>query len=167
MQWPQAIEALDMIGSDRALQAIQFCRESPAVDVQIAVARRLLARKLIQESDVEAMLVAMLRHCYPGTFPFIRGLAQDYPTRAVKRMVLWNVVYGDQYVCSQAADLAYFLYGLAPSPVKTAGGCFRSGAPFRLMRLVGLGRLALIRLCHSVGEDTSWITPETPTSPTA
>ncbi len=80
-------------------------------------------------------------------------------------MVVWKVIYADQYVYGKAADLAYFLYGLFSSPIKLEEGCFRSDAPFRLMRVLGMGRTAFVRLCRTFGEDTSWITPDTPTPP--
>jgi hypothetical protein len=152
------IEALDVIGSDRSVEAIRQGLTNTDLDIQVASARSLRARGLLTNDDIETMLVELLKKCDYHSFLSIRRLIQDYPTAAVRQMLLWNTLYGDPIARRPTADFIYFLYGLSASPAYSDHGTggFTS-------KLLWLRKRAFLKLCRAIGEDPSWVLSNSPT----
>lgn len=151
------IEALDVIGSDRAVATIKNGLTNADMDIRMAVVRSLKARGLMTEAEIETMLIEILGKCDYHAFLSIRRLAQEYPTPAVKRMLLWNIVYGDPIARPSIADFVYFLYGLSASP---AFRVYRSGRFTSKLRWIR--KRAFVKLCRIIGEDPSWVLSNPP-----
>jgi hypothetical protein len=111
------IEALDVIGSDRAIDVIREGLKSSNVEVKIESARKLKARGLLDDAGMETAILEML-WTIRDDFASIKilELVQEYPTPAVKRLLLWNTIYGQDRTRVSIAALVYFLYGVTSRP---------------------------------------------------
>ena len=110
------LEALDQIGSPRALRALDNALHSKSVDTRIEATRRLAARNLLAESTIEASIVDALR-----TTTILNGMvktlafAAEHPSTAVLRELLNRSARGNDDIRVHAAALVLFLYGGASS----------------------------------------------------
>ncbi len=112
------VEALDVIGSERAINAIKKGLNSFNDEVKIESARKLQARSILNDAEMESLIVSMLQTTNDGisiSFTKIMDLAQEYPTTAVKQQLLWNTLHGHEDIRVQSAALVYFLCGLSSS----------------------------------------------------
>lgn len=106
------LEALDQIGSPRALQELERALRSKSVDIRIEAARRLAARSLVANATVEATIVDAL-----ATTTILDGMvktlafAAEHPTPSVLRALLTCSVHGNDDIRAHAAALVHFLYG--------------------------------------------------------
>jgi hypothetical protein len=111
------IEALDALGSERALAALRGALGSENLEVRIAAAKRLAARGLVTPAELEALLVEILPAVRIGSgLSQALLLAEAHPSEAVRRKLLWCAVHGHDDVRSHAAALAHFLYGRSAAP---------------------------------------------------
>jgi hypothetical protein len=106
------IEALDQIGSPRALRELENALRSKSVDIRIESARRLAARSLLANTTIEAIIVDAL-----ATTTILDGMAKtltfaaEHPSPAVRRALLNCSVHGNDDIRVHAAALVHFLYG--------------------------------------------------------
>lgn len=106
------LEALDQIGSPRALQELEKALRSKSVDIRIEAARRLAARSLVTDATIEATIVGALT-----TTTILDGMvktltfAAEHPTPSVLRTLLRCSVHGNDDIRAHAAALVHFLYG--------------------------------------------------------
>jgi len=106
------VEALDRIGSDRALGEVKKALGSTAIEVQIPAAECLARRNLIAEEEVEGIIVEALDHAtiLNGMVATLR-FATAHPTPAVSRKLMWCALHGHDDLRVHAAALAHFLSG--------------------------------------------------------
>jgi hypothetical protein len=106
------VEALDQIGSPRALRELETALHSKSVDIRIEAARRLAARSLLAGSTIESTIVSAL-----ATTTILDGMvktltfAAEHPSPAVLRALLNCSVRGNDDIRVHAAALVHFLYG--------------------------------------------------------
>jgi len=115
------LEALDQIGSARALQALENALNSKSIDTRIEAARRLAARNLLADSTIDAIIVNALT-----TTTILDGMvktlafAAEHPSPAVLRELLNRSARGNNDIRVHAAALVLFLYGVASSVFDTS-----------------------------------------------
>jgi hypothetical protein len=143
------LEALDRIGSARALDQLNRALQSESVDIQIEAAQRLASRGLLTESVIEAIIIAAL-----GRTTIVDGMvktlnfAAAHPSAAVRRKLLACAVRGNDDLRVHAAALVHFLYGGSSSPFDMA---------FRPLYLRFASRdrnerhAAYVELCRKIG----------------
>jgi hypothetical protein len=106
------IEALDSLGSDRALAAIKGALSSDNYHVRIGAAKKLANRHLLSESQIESIIVNTL-----PSATILNGMvvtldfALAHPSLAVCRKLLWCTLNGNDDIRVHAAALVHFLYG--------------------------------------------------------
>jgi hypothetical protein len=109
--WRDA-EALDQIGSARALKELERALRSKSVDIRIEAARRLAARSLLAEATIEATIVHALR-----TTTILDGMvktlafAAEHPSPSVLAALLNCSIHGNDDIRVHAAALVHFLHG--------------------------------------------------------
>lgn len=110
------VEALDQIGSARALSELVRATRLPALDVAMEAVQRLVKRKLLDDAELEQLLVAALDHTtiLNGMTKTLR-LIEAHPTAAVRKKLLWCALHGNDDLRVHAAALVHFLYGAAKS----------------------------------------------------
>jgi hypothetical protein len=106
------LQALDTIGSPRALRELENALRSKSVDIRIEAARRLAARSLLADSTIEAIIVNAL-----STTTIADGMvktlafAAEHPSPSVLRALLDCSVHGNDDIRVHAAALVHFLHG--------------------------------------------------------
>jgi hypothetical protein len=106
------LEALDQIGSPRALRELENALRSRSVDIRIEAARRLAARGLLADSIIEATIVNALK-----TTTILDGMvktlafAAEHSSPPVLRSLLNCAIHGNDDIRVHAAALVHFLYG--------------------------------------------------------
>ena len=152
------IDALAEIGSERALSAIKNALQSGTYEVRIRVIERLSEKGIISEREIETLLVETipLVSILNGQ-TFTLRLAEKYPTPAVKRVLLWCALHGNDDIRVHAAALIYFLCGIATSSFDWNYRPFylRFGDKNLLNR-----KLAYDELCHKIQVDPHWAIDE-------
>ena len=110
------IDALAEIGSGKALSAIKDALQSDRYEIRIRAIESLSKKKDISEKEIEKVLVETLPlvSILNGQ-TFTLRLAEKYPTPAVKRVLLWCALNGNDDIRVHAAALVYYLYGIATS----------------------------------------------------
>jgi hypothetical protein len=110
------IDALAEIGSEKALSAIKKAFQSNRYEVRIKAIESLLEKKIVSEKEIETVLVETipLVSILNGQ-TFTLRLAEKYPTPAIKRVLLWCALNGNDDIRVHAAALVYYLYGFATS----------------------------------------------------
>jgi hypothetical protein len=110
------IEALDQIGSERALAELVRALDLPNLDVSIEAARRLKVRGLLREVEIEQIVVKALDHTsiLNGMTKVLR-FAEEHPTAAVRKKLLYCALHGNDDLRVHAAALVHFLYGASAS----------------------------------------------------
>jgi len=146
------IEALDQLGSERALYELEKAARSPKpLEVQLHAAERLARRRLLSEQQVEDIILAALAHTtiLNGMDKTLR-LAAAYPTPAVKKKLLRCALHGHDDVRVHAAALVHFLHGGSSSHFDMEQRLFylRFGSKSRSDR-----RVAYAELCTKIGVD--------------
>lgn len=106
------IEALDHIGSSKALEELRRALGSKALDIRIEAARRLALRKLLSQGEIEAIVVTAL-----ATATILDGMvktldfAAAHPSPRVRSELLRCAVDGNEDIRAHAAALVHFLHG--------------------------------------------------------
>jgi HEAT repeat protein len=145
------IEALDRLGSERALAALERALEDKSVDVRIEVAQRLAARKRLSETQIDDIIVLALRvtTLLDGMVKTL-NFAAAHATPAVRQQLLACTLDGHRDVRVHAAALLHFLGGRSDSHFDWKHRPFylRFGAKNRDERLA-----AHAELCREIGVD--------------
>jgi hypothetical protein len=110
------VEVLAEIGSEQALSALKNALKSRYYEVRIRAAEKLSQKGAISEEEIETLLVETipLVSILNGQ-TFTLRLVENYPTPAVKRILLWCTLYGKDDIRVHAAALIYYFYGFATS----------------------------------------------------
>jgi hypothetical protein len=154
------IEALDTLGTDRALDGIEGLLASRNLEVRLDATRRLAARKRISSDTVESILLDTLPKVTIGKgLTRALSLAEAYPTEAVRRRLLYCALKGNNDLRVHAAALAHFLHGgsAASFDLTHRPLYLRLGSRVRAER-----QAAYEELCHSVGVDPAWAIEDGP-----
>ena len=152
------IDALAEIGSEKALSALKNALQSETYEVRIRAVERLSEKGIISEREIETILVETLPlvDILNGqTFTLL--LAEEYPTPAVKRVLLWCTLHGNEDIRVHAAALIYFLYGIAASSFDW------DHRPFYLRfndENMSNRKLAYDELCKEIQVDPGWAIDE-------
>jgi hypothetical protein len=154
----RTIDALAKIGSERALSALKNALQSDRYEVRIRAIERLSEKGSISESEIETILVETipLVDILNGQ-TFTLRLAEEYPTPAVKRVLLWCTLHGNEDIRVHAAALIHFLYGIAASSFDW------DHRPFYLRfndEDISNRKLAYDELCKEIGVDPGWAIDE-------
>jgi hypothetical protein len=110
------VEALDCLGTPRALAALVDALDARDVTVRIHAAERLLRRRALAADKAEAIALAAL-----GEASIANGMtralafAEAHATEAVRRKLLACARDGNDDIRVHAAALAHFLHGGAAS----------------------------------------------------
>jgi hypothetical protein len=124
------LEALDRIGSARALDQLNRALQSESVDIQIEAAQRLASRGLLTESVIEAIIIAAL-----GRTTIVDGMvktlnfAAAHPSAAVRRKLLACAVRGNDDLRVHAAALVHFCTVVRLPRLIWPSGLFTSASP--------------------------------------
>ena len=154
------IEALDTLGTDRALDGIEGLLSSRNLELRLHATRRLAARKRISSDKVESILLDTLPNVTPGKgLTEALSLAEAHPTEAVRRRLLYCAVKGNDDLRVHAAALAHFLYGGSTASFDWTHRplYLRLGSRVRAER-----QAAYEELCRSVGVDPAWALEDGP-----
>jgi len=152
------IEALAEIGSEKALSAIKSALQSDKYEVRIKAIESLSEKKVVSEKEIETVLVETipLVSILNGQ-TFTLRLAEKYPSSAVKRVLLWCALYGNDDIRVHAAALIYYLYGIATSSFDW------NYRPFYLRfgdKNLSNRKLAYDELCDKIQVDPHWAIDE-------
>ena len=154
----RVVDALAEIGSEKALAALKNALQSDTYEVRIRAVERLSEKGSISESEIETLLVETLplvKLLNGQTFTL--QLAEEYPTPAVKRILLWCTLHGNEDIRVHAAALIHFLYGIAASSFDW------DHRPFYLRfndENIENRKLAYDELCKEIGVDPGWAIDE-------
>jgi hypothetical protein len=143
------IDALDHLGTERALTAIEQALAVKALDVRIMAAERLAHRAILDEKRIESIIIEAL-----SSVRLLNGLvvtlrfAQQHATPAVRLELMRCAVHGNIEIRTHAAALVHFLYGGSKSEFDWEHRplYLRFQSPKLEER-----QAAFIELCHSVG----------------
>ena len=152
------IDALAEIGSEKALSALKNALQSDTYEVRIRAIERLSEKGIISEREIETLLVETipLVSILNGQ-TFTLRLAEKYPTPAVKRVLLWCTLHGNDDIRVHAAALIYYLYGIAASSFDW------DYRPFYLRfndENISNRKLAYEELCKEIQVDPGWAIDE-------
>jgi hypothetical protein len=145
------IEALDQIGSERALTELAKALHLPNLDVSIEAARRLAQRGLLNEVEIEQIIVQALdRTSILNGMAKLLRFAEEHPTAAVRKKLLHSALHGNDDLRVHAAALVHFLYGASASSFDWAHRplYLKFAAKTRRLR-----RAAYRELCAQIGVD--------------
>ncbi|MGD9048210.1 MAG: HEAT repeat domain-containing protein [Anaerolineae bacterium] len=152
------IDALAEIDSDEALSALKNALKSKNYEVRARAIEKLSQKGIISVREIERLLVETipLVSILNGQ-TFTLRLAEKYPTPAVKRVLLWCTLHGNDDVRVHAAALIHYLYGIATS---TFDWKYR---PFYLRfgdKNLSSRKLAYDELCEMIQVDPRWAIDE-------
>jgi hypothetical protein len=148
------IDALAEIGSERAISALKNALRSDTYEARIRAIERLSEKGIISEREIETLLVEtipLVSILNGQTFTLL--LSEKYPTPAVKRVLLWCTLHGNDDIRVHAAALIYFLYGIAASSFDW------NYRPFYLRfndENLSNRKLAYEELCKEIQVDPGW-----------
>lgn len=106
------IEALDVLGSSRALEEMRNALSVKDVETRIEAAEHLAKRKMINEACIESIIVMTLdvTTLLNGMVRTLR-FAEAHPSPAVQSKLWSCALDGDDSIRGHAAALAHFLAG--------------------------------------------------------
>lgn len=143
------IEALDRLGSPRALRELMEALGVKSIDVRIEAARRLADRALLSDTEIETIIVDALAQTkiIDGMVKTL-SFAAAHPTAGVRAKLLYSALHGKNHIRVHAAALVHFLYGGSASHFDMNFRSFylRFGAKDREER-----RAAYLELCKQIG----------------
>jgi hypothetical protein len=145
------VEALDHIGSTRALAELKKAASAKPLEVRIEAAARLARRKLLSRAKIEEIIVGALDET-----TLLNGMvktldfAASHPTAAVKAKLLKCAREGNSNIRVHAAALVHFLHGGASRAfdVKHRPFYLKFASKDRKTR-----QAAYLELCEKIGVD--------------
>ncbi len=148
------VEALDELGSERAFTAMKAALQSSNHEVRIAATDKLAKRGILSEREIETILVETIPSAtILNGQTFTLRLAENFPTPAVRRVLLWCSLHGNDDLRVHAAALIYYLYGIAASPFDW------NHRPFFLRfgdKSFSNRRQAYLELCENIQVEPDW-----------
>ena len=150
----RGVEALDTLGTDRALDRIEELLSSRDFELRLNATRVLAKRRRISSEKVENILLDTLPKVTIGKgLTQAMSLAEAYPSEAVRRRLLYCALKGNDDLRIHAAALAHFLHGGSTMAFDWAHRplYLRLGSRDRMERQAGYEEL-----CRSVGVAPEW-----------
>ena len=152
------IEALAEIGSENAFSAIKDALKSSKFEVRMSATEKLAQNGILSEGEIERVLVETIPSAtILNGLVFTLRLAENYATPAVRRVLLWCALYGNDDIRVHAAALICYLYGFAESPFDW------KHRPFYLRfgdKTLSKRKLAYNELCKNIQVDPQWAMDE-------
>lgn len=142
------VEALAALRTPAAIQALKDCLESPNLDCRLFAVRFLKEMNILDR--VDQVLVATLPLTKIGEgFSLALALARDYPSEAVKDIVLWCCLNGNESIRVLCAAMVLYLYGITADYYDTSNKIvFEFHEPDRQNRIA-----PFTRLCRMINID--------------
>ena len=145
------IEALDCLGSPRALKEIEGALRSRDIEVRIEAAERLARRNILSDARIESLILdALDSTTLLNGMSRTLGFAEAHSTTRVRQKLLWCALHGNDDIRVHAAALAHFLCG------KSSASFDFTFRPLYLRfgsKVYEERKAALIELCHSIDVD--------------
>lgn len=144
------IEALDILGTDKSIQAITKSLQSERIETKIEAADKLHQRKLIDDNQLESILVGLLWTINEQFYSIrFHKFLFEHQTPLVLKLLLWNTLYGQQKVRAGAAASLYYLLKITASPTEGFPVlCFQFDS-----KKLPVRKTAFIQLCHDLNID--------------
>ena len=110
------IEALDVLGTEKALEEMNRALSSSKIEVRIEAAERLKKREIIEDEDIENVIIRSLDEVtfFNGMNRVMR-LVEQYPSQKVREKIRWCAVNGNDDIRVLAAAMYHFLSGCTES----------------------------------------------------
>jgi len=145
------VEALNVLGTPPAIAELKAALTNPRFEIRISAADKLVHSGHITPADVERILVQTIPEVtIMNGLSFTFRLAEQFPTEAVRRVVLKTAMYGQDDARVHAAALAEYLYGVS----KSSFDFERRDLYLRFNeKNPALRRAAYLELCRNVGVD--------------
>jgi len=105
------VEALATLRTPAAIQALKDCLESPNLDCRLFAVRYLREMNILDRVDQVVVETLPLTKIGEG-FSLALALAKDYPSEAIKGIVLWCCLNGNESIRVLSAAMALYLYGI-------------------------------------------------------
>ncbi len=105
------IEALAALGTPAAIQALKKALESPNYDCRLFAVRCLKEMNTLDRVDQVVAATLPLTKIGEG-MSLALALARDYPSEAIKNIVLWCCLNGNDSIRVHCAAMALFLYNV-------------------------------------------------------
>jgi len=138
------VEALAVLNTPRAIEALKECLRSKNIDV------RLFAVRYLKEMNILDRVDEIVVNTLPSTkigqgLTYALALAKDYPTELIKQKLLWCCVHGNDDIRIHCAAMALFLYGKASSEFDNNQRIiFRFGIKDKAKRIEAFSELCLM-----------------------
>jgi len=110
------IEALDILGTEKALEEMNRALSSSKIEVRIEAAERLKKREIIEDEDIENVIIRSLDEVtfFNGMNRVMR-LVEQYPSQKVREKIRWCAINGNDDIRVLAAAMYHFLSGCTES----------------------------------------------------
>jgi len=142
------VEALAVLRSPAAIQALKDCLESPNYDCQLFAVRYLKEMNILDRVDQVVVTTLPLTKIGEG-FSLALALAKEYPSDAIKHIVLWCCLNGNESIRVLCAAMALYLYGMTTDYYDTSHQIvFEFHEPDRTKRID-----PFTRLCEMIDVD--------------
>jgi hypothetical protein len=111
------IEALDALGTEKALEEMNRALSSKRIEVRVEAAERLARRGKVGADDMENLIIQSLDEVtfFNGMNRVLR-LVEQYPSQRVRAKIRWCAVNGNEDIRVLAAAMYHFLAGCTESP---------------------------------------------------
>ena len=103
------VEALAALRTPAAIQALKDCLESPNLDCRLFAVRYLKEMAILDRVDHVVVATLPLTKIGEG-MTLALALARDYPSEAIKHIVLWCSLNGNESIRVHCVAMALFLY---------------------------------------------------------
>jgi hypothetical protein len=105
------VEALAALRTPAAIQALKDDLVSPNYDCRLFAVRYLKEMEILDKVDQVVMATLPLTRIGDG-MTLALSLAEDYPSEAIKNIVLWCCLNGNESIRVHCAAMALYLYGV-------------------------------------------------------
>ena len=108
------VEALAALRTPAAIQALKECLESHNLDCRLFAVRYLKEMAVLDRVDQVVVATLPLTKIGEG-MTLALALARDYPSQAIKHIVLWCCLNGNESIRVHCAAMTLFLYHITTS----------------------------------------------------
>jgi hypothetical protein len=142
------VEALAALNTPAAIQALKDCLESSNLDCRLFAVRYLKEMNILDRIDQVVVTALPLTKTGEG-FSLALALAKDYPSEAIKDIVLWCCLNGNESIRVLCAAMVLYLYGITTDYYDTSHKIvFEFHEPDRSKRIE-----PFTRLCRMINID--------------
>lgn len=110
------IEALDELGTEKALEKMTRALSSKQIEVRVKAAERLGRRGKVEADDMENLIIQSLDEVtFFNGMNRLLSLVEQYPSQKVRAKIRWCAVNGNEDIRVHAAAMYHFLSGCTES----------------------------------------------------